>query len=74
MMLAGLFTHPMHISASLAMWMILPLCFSVAVIYKTVRTDSLCRLPRQIAVLIGYMTGGLVVLAVLLWLVQVVFI
>jgi hypothetical protein len=74
MMLAMLFVHPMEISTTTALWLVLPLCLCVTVVYKTVRTHNLQQLPRQIAVLMAYITGGLVVLAVGLWLVQQLFV
>ncbi len=73
-MLATLFVHPMEISTTTALWLVLPLCLCVAIVYKTVRTHNIRRLPRQIGVLMAYITGGLVVLAVGLWLVQRLFV
>jgi hypothetical protein len=40
-------------------------------VYKTLRTRHLQDIPRQVGLLIAYMTGGLVVLGVALWLIQV---
>jgi len=71
MILATLFQHPILLPANQTLvWLILPLCASVAIVYKTIRTQSLRRLPVEIALLLGYMAVGLVVLGVGLWLVQ----
>lgn len=72
-MIATLFYNPLHISHGVVLWLIIPLCLSVAVIYKTVRTDNLRRLPMEILVLMGYMTGGLVALGGALVLMQYLF-
>lgn len=68
-----LFLNPMTIPTSLVLWLILPLCLAVAVVYKTVRIGDVRQLPRQIAALVAYMIGGLVVLATVLWLIQFCF-
>lgn len=68
-----LFYHPVTLPASWALWMVLPVLLAVAVVYKTLRTENLRRLPLEIAALMGYMVGGLVVLGVGLWLVQACF-
>ncbi len=68
-MLASLFTHPMLVPSHWLPWMMLPLCASVAVIYKTVRVPTLRRLPRAVVVLWAYMLGGLIALAAALWLI-----
>ena len=71
MNLAAWFEHPMQLPADdRLVWLILPLCVAVAVVYKTIRVKSLRRLPWEIALLVGYMVAGLAVLAAGLWLVQ----
>ena len=64
----------MMIPAWLVLWLILPLCVVVAVVYKTVRINDIRKLPRQIAALMVYMVGGLVLLGAVLWLVQLCFV
>ena len=49
------------------LWLVLPLCASVAITYKTVRTKNLRRLPLEILGLIAYMIVGLIGLAAALW-------
>ena len=51
-------------------WLLLPLCLSVAIVYKTLRAGHYRRIPRDVVVLMAYMTTGLVALAVGLWAVQ----
>ncbi len=68
-----LFQNPMTIPAWLVLWMILPLCLAVAVVYKTIRTDDISKLPRQVAGLMLYMVGGLILLGAVLWLIQYCF-
>jgi hypothetical protein len=72
-MIATLFVNPILIPQTAVLWMILPMCLSVAIVYKTVRTGDLRKLPREIAGLMVYMTGGLVLLGLVLWLVQTFF-
>lgn len=63
----GLFTYPMDLSFQSSLWLVLPLCASVSIVYKTVRTEDLRRLPMEIAALFAYMITGLVALGVVLW-------
>ena len=63
-----LFKTPMLLGFDSLLWLLLPLCAAVAVTYKTVRTRDMKRLPRQIALLLAYMAGGLVALGLGLWL------
>jgi len=64
-----LFYNPMTIHFYNQIWLVLPVCVAVAIIYKTVRTQNLRRLPLEILASLGYMVGGLVALAVILWLI-----
>ena len=65
-----IFYHPMTLPVSTVLWLVVPLCIAVAVVYKTIRTDDLRRLPVQVAVLVGYVLAGLTVLGVILYLIQ----
>lgn len=69
----ALFVNPMTVPQTCVLWWILPLCLSVAVVYKTVRTTDLRKLPREVAGLMLYMVGGLILLGAVLWLVQRLF-
>jgi hypothetical protein len=64
----ALFTNPVPLSANgLALWLVLPLCAAVAIVYRTIRVEDLRRLWRGVAELMIYMTMGLVALGVGLW-------
>lgn len=49
-------------------WLVLPLCAVVALVYKTVRVTRLKELPLQVLGLWAYMLMGLIVLGVVLYL------
>ena len=68
-----MFYNPLIIPQNLALWLLPPLCLSVAVAYKTIRTKNLRRLPAEIAILMAYMISGLVLLGGILWAVQILF-
>jgi EamA domain-containing membrane protein RarD len=65
-----LFHNPMPLRSDVLLWLLLPLCASVAVVYKAIRTHELRRLPLEMLALLGYMAAGLVVLGTILWLIQ----
>jgi uncharacterized membrane protein len=60
----------MSLPVRTVLWLIIPLCLAVVVVYKTVRTDNLRRLPLQIFFLSVYVFVGLVVLGACLYVVQ----
>lgn len=62
-----IFKNPVILPFSAHLWFLLPLCVAVAVVYKTIRTNDLRRLPIEIVVLIAYMTAGLAIMGVGLW-------
>jgi hypothetical protein len=66
-MIAELFVNPLILPFNSTLWLLLPLCASVAIVYKAIRVDSLRRLPLQAGVLIVYMLGGLFTLGASLW-------
>lgn len=65
------FLQPMPLPESVILFLVLPLCYGVAVVYKTLRAYRVGQIPRQAGLLAAYMTGGLVALAAGLWLVQI---
>ncbi len=71
MIIATLFRNPMLVSTDALLWLLIPLCASVAIIYKTIRTENIRRLPLEILVLFVFMIAGLVALGAGLWAVQV---
>jgi len=69
MTILALFDKPMLLHFHSLLWLLMPLCLAVAVIYKTVRTQDLSRLIREVVRLVIFMAGGLVCLGLVLWLV-----
>ena len=66
-MIATLFVNPLQIPSSLALWLVIPLCAAVAVVYKAMRVQDVRRLARETVGLFLYMMGGLAVLGAGLW-------
>ena len=67
-MIAQLFVKPIEISFQSAMWYIIPLCAAVAIVYKTIRTDDIRKVPRAAAVLLFvFILPGLALMAAALW-------
>ena len=66
----ALFYHPLQWSSDSLLWMVLPLCASVAIVYKAIRTRDLRRLGLEVLGVIAFMVAGMVALAVVLWLIQ----
>jgi len=50
-LIAGLFTTAMELPAGRRAWFILPLCLSIAVVYKTLRVPDLRKVPLASIVL-----------------------
>lgn len=65
-----LFVNPMTLRAESVLYLVLPLCAAVAIVYKTIRVTHLRRFPKEVAILMLYMVVGLVGLGAALWLVQ----
>jgi hypothetical protein len=65
-----LFYHPVQWSSDSLLWLVLPLSAALAIVYKTVRTRDLRRLPLEVLVLMVLLVVGMVALGVGLWLVQ----
>ena len=70
MTILALFDKPILMHFSSLLWLLLPLCLAVAIVYKTVRTNSLSRLAWEVARLVTYMAAGLSCLGLVLWLVH----
>jgi len=69
MMVSEIFTHPVQLNSDIwTLLLVIPLCASVVVVYKTVRTENLRRLPFEIVTTMAYVLGGLAALGVVLWL------
>lgn len=55
----ALFYYPMNLPSNVVLWLVLPLCASVAIVYKAIRVSEVRRLPRAAAVLFLYIVLGL---------------
>ena len=62
-MIAWIFLHPVELGIN-HLWLVLPLCALLAVVYKTVRVPRLAALPLQVLSLWAYILAGLAVLGV----------
>ncbi len=66
-----LFRNPLFLRSDWTMLLVmLPLCLAVAVVYKTVRTRNLRRLPVEVLVLMVLMISGLAALGAALYFLQ----
>ncbi|MCD4699281.1 MAG: hypothetical protein K8R91_01745 [Phycisphaerae bacterium] len=61
-----IFKHPVQMGAN-HIWLVIPLCMVLAVVYKTIRVHNLRQLIRQILGLWAYIFVGLTALAVAFW-------
>lgn len=66
-MIATLFYNPITISFELELWLLLPLCAAVGLVYKTIRVDHISHLLKSFLVLLLSMALGLIALCTLLW-------
>ncbi|HUS90772.1 MAG TPA: hypothetical protein VM695_02940 [Phycisphaerae bacterium] len=64
------FHNPMTLSFYHELWLLLPLCAAVGVVYKTIRIHDLRHLVREVIFLMLYMVFGLFALAVAIWLIH----
>ncbi len=62
-----IFKHPVQLGIN-HIWLVIPLCMVLAVVYKTIRVRHLRQLPLQILGLWAYIFVGLAALAATLWL------
>ena len=60
-MIATLFVHPVPLGSNY-IWLVVPLCAFVAVVYKAVRVRRLRQLPLEVLRLWAFMLVGLVAL------------
>ncbi len=66
--LAGLFVTGVELTGLQRMVLMLPLCLSIAIVYKTIRLDDLRDLPKAAAVLWVTIVIGMCVVGGGLWL------
>jgi hypothetical protein len=65
--IAGLFMLAVPLTGSWRMLLILPLCLSIAIVYKTLRCESLREIPLAALVLWGTIVVGMYAVGVGLW-------
>ncbi len=70
MTVAALFYNPITLPCDKLLWLMLPLSISVAIVYKTLRTNNIRHLPLEILVLVVYLVVGVIGLGVGLWFIQ----
>ena len=67
-MIGAMFYHPVTLLSDLwQLLLVVPLCVSVSIVYKTVRTQNLPRLWREVLIMLAQVLGGIIVLGALLW-------
>ena len=62
----ALLTYPIQLRGQ-AFWAVIPVSIAVAIVYKTIRTQSLRRLPMEILFLSLYMMLGVGALMLVGW-------
>ena len=67
--IAGIFTSGMILQGWQRMLLMLPLCLSIATVYKTLRIDNPRELPAAILVLWGTIVLGMAAVGAGLWLI-----
>lgn len=70
MNLATLFVNPIPIDPATSIFWLIPLCIAVAAVYRTIRTQDVRKLPREIITLSVCLIGGLAALMAILWTAQ----
>ena len=70
MILGTLFVNPMPLQTHTVLWLLLPLCLAVSLIYKTIRTEDVGRIWIETLKLVVQIVAGLAALGVSLWLIQ----
>ncbi len=67
LVLANIFLTGMDVTGSLRFLLLLPLCLSVAIVYKTTRCRDLRQVPMASLVLFVSIVAGMYVVGVGLW-------
>jgi len=65
--IAALFYNPITLSFNSELWLLLPLCAAVGLVYKTIRVEHFSQLLKEFLLLLAEMAFGLVALCTLLW-------
>ena len=72
--LAGLFTTAMELTGRERLMLMLPLCLSVAIVYKTTRCENLRDVPGAALILWGTIVLGMLAVGIGLWLLSLIMI
>ncbi len=65
--LASFLGQPLPVAAYW-LWLALPICLTISVVYKTIKAERLGDIFPAAAVLFGTMIGGLALVAIAIWL------
>jgi hypothetical protein len=66
----SIFDAPMRLSTTAALWLLLPICAVVSLVYKTLRARTVRQILPDTLKMTGYIFAGLLALAAGLWLLQ----
>ena len=69
-MLALLFYNPITLPSNLVLYLLIPICAAVALVYKAIRVYDVRNFWKEFAFLMLYMIGGLTALGAGLWAIQ----
>ena len=64
----ALIASPITLTGAQRFWMLLPLCLSISIVYKTVRCHNLRDVPLAALALWGTVVAGMIGVGVGLWL------
>jgi hypothetical protein len=67
-LILGFFQHPVELSGLQRLLLLLPLCLSISVVYKTTRCERLGDVPLAAFALWATLVLGMVGVGVLMWL------
>jgi hypothetical protein len=70
--LAGLFTTAMELSGRQRLMLMLPLCLSIAIVYKTTRCPNLREVPVAALILCVTIVIGMLAVGVGLWMLYLI--
>ena len=69
-MLALLFYNPIVLRSDVVLYLLIPICAAVALVYKAVRMNDVRHFWKEVAFLMLYMICGLAALGAGLWAIQ----
>lgn len=66
--LLALFINPLELSGLQRLLLLLPICLSISIVYKTTRCSSLREVPLAAVALWATLVAGMIGVGVLMWL------